>query len=309
MNQGWHSAREIVGRLKGRWSGSSGTCRCPAHEDRSPSLSVTQTRDGRVLVRCHAGCGQREVIQALQILQLWPDGSPVGDPSYPGRMTTPHDYAFRERGEREMRESAQAVWDAARPAKGTVVEEYLAARGIRPPPTIWGELRYSPRLKHAPSGQHFRAMIARISDDRGFCAIQRTYLDKDKLAKADVMPNKMSKGPMGGGAVRFRMPTETLGIAEGIETALSAWRLYSMPVWATLSCTRLARIEIPKTVKSLSIFGDADKHGKAEAFAAVEVYERQGLHVELFFPGSDFKVTDKADFNTILKENAARKYD
>ena len=39
-------------------------CRCPAHEDRNPSLSVKQ-RNGRVLVHCHAGCPQDAVLDAL----------------------------------------------------------------------------------------------------------------------------------------------------------------------------------------------------------------------------------------------------
>jgi len=39
--------------------------------DRSPSLSVTQ-RDGRVLIHCHVGCSQRDLIEALQSLGLWP---------------------------------------------------------------------------------------------------------------------------------------------------------------------------------------------------------------------------------------------
>ena len=40
-------------------------CRCPAHEDRNPSLSVTQ-RGGQVLVHCHAGCTQEAVLEALE---------------------------------------------------------------------------------------------------------------------------------------------------------------------------------------------------------------------------------------------------
>lgn len=39
--------------------------RCPAHADRSPSLSVAEGRDGRVLVHCFAGCSVEEVCRAL----------------------------------------------------------------------------------------------------------------------------------------------------------------------------------------------------------------------------------------------------
>jgi hypothetical protein len=43
----------------GRW-----LARCPAHEDRSPSLSIRES-DGRVLVWCFAGCGALNVVQAV----------------------------------------------------------------------------------------------------------------------------------------------------------------------------------------------------------------------------------------------------
>lgn len=41
--------------------------RCPAHEDRSPSLSVAEGRDGRALVHCFAGCTVEEVCRALDL--------------------------------------------------------------------------------------------------------------------------------------------------------------------------------------------------------------------------------------------------
>jgi hypothetical protein len=59
------TAEHIVRVLGGRWTGRSGIARCPVHEDRSPSLSVSE-RDGRVLVHCHAGCPQPDVIAALR---------------------------------------------------------------------------------------------------------------------------------------------------------------------------------------------------------------------------------------------------
>lgn len=48
---------------------------CPAHEDRSPSLSVKETPDGTVLIRCFAGCDTQSVLDAvgLGFADLFPD--------------------------------------------------------------------------------------------------------------------------------------------------------------------------------------------------------------------------------------------
>jgi hypothetical protein len=39
--------------------------RCPAHKDRSPSLSIRELNDGRVLVHCFAGCSAVRVLESL----------------------------------------------------------------------------------------------------------------------------------------------------------------------------------------------------------------------------------------------------
>ncbi|MBX3356336.1 MAG: DUF3987 domain-containing protein [Phycisphaeraceae bacterium] len=46
-------------------SGSGWSCRCPAHEDRSPSLSIGAGVDGRALITCHAGCTTDSVVAAI----------------------------------------------------------------------------------------------------------------------------------------------------------------------------------------------------------------------------------------------------
>src|SRR5688572_17643568 len=66
-------AREIVTSLGGRWRGQRGMAKCPAHKDRSPSLSVTAQNSGFVLVHCFAGCSQAAVLSALRARRLWPD--------------------------------------------------------------------------------------------------------------------------------------------------------------------------------------------------------------------------------------------
>ncbi len=53
----------------GKWQAT-----CPAHDDRSPSLSIRETDDGTVLIHCWAGCGAAEIVAAagLGLSDLFP---------------------------------------------------------------------------------------------------------------------------------------------------------------------------------------------------------------------------------------------
>ena len=60
------SAEELLSRLQQvRRNGSGWVALCPAHDDRSPSLSVREGDGGRVLLHCHAGCTAEQVCAAL----------------------------------------------------------------------------------------------------------------------------------------------------------------------------------------------------------------------------------------------------
>src|SRR4051794_8403770 len=48
-----------------RRSGHGYMARCPAHDDNNPSLSISEGRDGRVLVHCHAGCDTRTILELV----------------------------------------------------------------------------------------------------------------------------------------------------------------------------------------------------------------------------------------------------
>lgn len=64
-----------------RRSGAGWACRCPAHEDADPSLSIGLGEEGRALVHCHAGCPPEAVVAALGLdmsqLREQADGVPV----------------------------------------------------------------------------------------------------------------------------------------------------------------------------------------------------------------------------------------
>lgn len=57
-------------RGRGRWA-----ARCPAHPDKSPSLSISETGDGTVLLHCFGGCEVHDVLTAIgfEMADLFPD--------------------------------------------------------------------------------------------------------------------------------------------------------------------------------------------------------------------------------------------
>ena len=82
---------DVLERIPGphRRSGDGWTARCPAHEDRNPSLSVTVGADDRVLLNCHAGCTPEAIVDAvgLTMRDLMP---PRAEPAR--RIVATYDY-------------------------------------------------------------------------------------------------------------------------------------------------------------------------------------------------------------------------
>ena len=75
----------VIARLSQvRQRGKGWAARCPAHDDKGPSLSINEGDDGRVLLHCFAGCAAAGVVAALglTLAHLFPqriaDTSPAG---------------------------------------------------------------------------------------------------------------------------------------------------------------------------------------------------------------------------------------
>jgi hypothetical protein len=71
---------DLLSRLQGLRQTAPGrfVARCPAHEDRTPSLAVRELPDGRLLVHCFGGCEVGDVLAAvgLRMADLFPDPLP-----------------------------------------------------------------------------------------------------------------------------------------------------------------------------------------------------------------------------------------
>jgi putative DNA primase/helicase len=233
-------AKAIVEKLGGVWRGTRGECRCPAHDDASPSLSV-RLGDTAILFHCFAGCNPAEVMKALQRHRLH-DRSAVAMP-----QGTP---------KRDMSALALRLWRASKPISGTLAEDYLLARGLSGP--FSRALRFNPEtvLGSGADKRMMPALIAAVENDLGIVAVQRTFLDSSNILRKPIAKPKVSLGLLGTAAIRLAPATDELGLAEGIEDAQSAMEWFGTPTWALGGVERLAFVSIPEKVRRVIVYGD-----------------------------------------------------
>src|SRR3546814_12931745 len=114
-------------------------------------------------------------------------------------------------------------------------------------------------------------MIAAVRNALGLVAVHRTFLDPTNILRRPFHKPKLALGLLGSGSVRFGEPDDVLGIAEGLEDALSAIDWFQLPVWAVLGAERHANFGIPSPVKRVIVFGQRNK-------AAKIALNRAGVH-------------------------------
>ena len=280
---------ELARALNGKRSGDGYLARCPAHEDHTPSLSISSSSE-KVLFYCHAGCTQENVISALKERGLWENQSwskpKVQSPIKPNdNKRSPKDHSKKDH--------AKSVWGATIPAENTLIETYLTSRNITV--ACPNSLRFHQNLRHK-DGEYFPAMVGEITSslDNTFQGVHRTFLQRDGSGKAPLKEPKIMLGQASGGVVKLCEATETVALAEGIETALSVAQILENPVWAALSAGNLKSLPLPKHILSVDIFADGDEAGKDAATTAARKLSIEGRSVRII------TAPDGQDFNDLL---------
>jgi len=172
-------------------------------------------------------------------------------------------------------------------------------------PPADGDLRWHPALKHPPSGQLGPALVALVTDTvtRVPLTLHRTWIRADGR-KAAVEPPRMLLGGhrKAGGVVRLwpdDMVTRSLGVAEGIETALSLAQAFE-PVWAALDAGNLGAMAALRGIESLVIAADHDEAGIRAAEDCARRWTEAGAVVKVVMPPRP-----RSDLNDVAMEAAA----
>ncbi|SET25602.1 DUF7146 domain-containing protein [Thorsellia anophelis] len=154
----------------------------------------------------------------------------------------------------------------------TIARRYFQNRGI----DIMGlgamdnALRFHPALEYFDANYQvvntFPALLAMITSNEGNITLMRTYLDskgtKAKVSTPKKMMPIMSSKSITGSAIRLSgevVESELMGVAEGIETALSVMQSTQMPIWSCINAHQMATFNPPKSVKKVVIWADLDR--------------------------------------------------
>jgi putative DNA primase/helicase len=283
-----HTLIEIARRLNGDVSGRWINFRGPGHSAADRSLGILvdpKARDGYYL---HSFAGDDEdECRAYVNSKLDGELCDLYEPEHA------HHEAAHARKQRAM-----ALWQEAISAKGTLAGGYLNSRALK---AVSGDdaIRFHPAC---PFG-NFRvpAMLALITDavTGEPIGVHRTAIKDDGSSKRFGTDSKRMLGVARRGAVRLHAASEHLGIAEGIETALSAAQMFGTAVWATLSKDGIADFPVIPGVKRLTIFADHDDAGITAAHKCGRRYKMSGIDGEIHVPP-----IVKSDWNDWLMERA-----
>lgn len=173
--------------------------------------------------------------------------------------------------------------------KGSVVEEYLTRRCIALPPK---DLFYHPSLGYYEDGRlvkNYPAMVAMFRNAQGKPnSYHVTYLNENgtKATVGAVRKIMPPKEKLNGGSIQLFEPAETIGVAEGIETALSAHYIHEIPVFAAANAGLLEQWEPPQGAKLVNVYGDNDANfvGQVAAYKLAQKLRLRGLEVQVYIP-------------------------
>lgn len=214
----------------------------------------------------------------------------------------------KERSAKDKREAIEHLFKRTVAIEsGDPVHRYLVGRGLRTIPPALRRARSEPYYVDGRIAGSYDAMVARmVALDGNAVGVHVTYLEDGQKAPVEAPRKQRTFATSAGAAVQLSAPALTLGIAEGIETALSASELFGLPVWAALNANGMESFLWPNSVRELVIFGDNDESftGQEAAYTLARRAKSKGVAVRIEIPERPGE-----DWNDVLRARADEEVD
>ena len=230
--------------------------RCPAHDDRTPSLSIRQGQTS-ILVHCFAGCTGTDVMRAIrQVL-----GRSIAD-----QIPLPRSQDNRPAPYRRL-------WDEALPIERTLAERYL--RDVRRITFIPPDVRFHSRcpIGKGKAVRFLPALLVGVFMQRRLIAIQRLFLDPATATRTA----RMMLGNSCGGTWPSRFTGNIMRIAEGFESACAYRQLTGRDAGTCFGVRNFAGFELADGSAQLALLPDNDNEGQTLARRACIRRREQGV--------------------------------
>ena len=188
--------------------------------------------------------------------------------------------------------------------KNTPAQDYLRGRGIFVTPSADAS-RYCANQPLNTGGSYQAIWSLATDSNANPCYLHRTLLDGNRKANVKVSKKQMILQDSNilefasSVAIRLFPVASTLGIGEGIETALSCKQLYGVNTWSVINANFMAKFIAPPGVNHLVIFTDMDPHS-ATGHAAACTCANKNLLAKNDVQKVSVRWCDKGDFNDML---------
>lgn len=255
-------------------------CPAPGHSPTDRSMSLLLKTNGQVLVNSFSPRTDwqecRRFLEQRGLLQ-------------PRSRATPHTGSTSDQPPPASPDPVKlarvkTLWQNATPTLKTLAATYLNNRGLEGTHEASTALRYADKCDLRPYGTRYPpfrfspALLAEISDAAGKqVGLHITYLDPKTGFRREGDPSRKIIGKMMGGAIRLQEATDTLLVAEGSETALSAGRRFDTPAWSLISAANMAQWVPPTRIRKLLIAGDSGSAGREATLKLAEQCDRLGI--------------------------------
>ncbi len=237
--------------LKPQRNAQGWMARCPAHEDRRASLSVSEGQDGRILLRCHAGCETENICAALgiKVADLFPEATSARSSSSNGRKDKSKAPDGASNGKAAVFRARIGGLSAAR-----ADHPYLVRKGIGP---------------HDALQDEDLLVLSLVDEDGEIHGLQEIAPDKRFGRGQSARDKNFPAGSKTRGcffAIGDLARPGVLLLAEGFATGASLHESTGFPVLCAMSCGNLEPVALAAKRKwpgaRLVVCADNDTSGK-----------------------------------------------